>query len=98
MNAAPIFFLEIGGTKNPGRAPSGICNCKVVNWFVRTNMTAFGKSTAFMTKGNRNSRFVNRESRRRTAEIEGKAAMGSGERARAASEFQSTSRCNDSTM
>src|SRR6058998_973104 len=25
-------------------------------------MTAFGKSTAFMTKGNRNSRFVNRES------------------------------------
>ena len=25
MNAVRIFFLEIGGTKNRGRAPSGIC-------------------------------------------------------------------------
>ena len=43
----------------------------------------------FMTEETRNSRIENRESRRRIAEIEGKAAMGSGERARAASEFQS---------
>jgi hypothetical protein len=30
-NAARIFFPEIGGTKNRGPAPSGICNCKIVN-------------------------------------------------------------------
>src|SRR6266850_50444 len=30
-NAARIFFPEIGGTKNRGPVPSGICNCKMVN-------------------------------------------------------------------
>src|SRR5205823_1628756 len=48
MNAAPIFFLEIGGTKNPGRAPSGICNCKVVNWFGVTNRRELGSWMGFM--------------------------------------------------
>src|SRR5207248_1020887 len=97
-NAARICFPELGGAKNRGHAPSGTCNWELVNWFGVTNRKEFGKWMGFMTEENRNSRFVNRESRRRTAEIEGKAAMDSGERARAASEFQSTSRCNDSTM
>ena len=28
-----IFFPEIGGTKNPGCAPNGICNWRMVNSF-----------------------------------------------------------------
>ena len=50
INAVRIFFPEIGGTKNRGRAPSGICNCKVVNWFGVTKAMELGRWTGFMTK------------------------------------------------
>src|SRR5690242_17117119 len=42
MNAVRICFPEIGGTKNRGAAPSGICNCKTPNWFGVTNRRELG--------------------------------------------------------
>jgi hypothetical protein len=65
MNVVRIFFPEIGGTKNRGCAPSGISNCKAVNWFGVTKAKELGRWMGSMIEGNRNSRFVNRESRLR---------------------------------
>src|SRR5215471_21245531 len=46
-NAAHICFRELGGAKNRGHAPSGTCNCKVVNWFGVTNRRGLGKLMEF---------------------------------------------------
>src|SRR5437763_6306908 len=43
-NAARIFFPEIGGRKNRGPAPSGICNWRMANWFGVTNRREHGRS------------------------------------------------------
>src|SRR5436853_6903496 len=62
-NAVRICFLELGGTKTPGHAPSGICRRRMANCFAFMKAREPGKWMESMTEGNRNLRFVNRESR-----------------------------------
>src|SRR5207244_768929 len=63
---------EIGGTKKRGPMPSTTCSSRTASSSARTKVRAGlalaagkatnGRSTEFMTEGNRNSNFENRES------------------------------------
>src|SRR5437773_2111436 len=50
INAARICFLEIGGMKNRGSAPSGICNWRLENWFLLMKVKEVGSWMESMTE------------------------------------------------
>src|SRR5262245_18469488 len=71
-NAARICFPETGGTKNRGRAQSGICNWRRENSFVLMKAREGGKSTVCTTSHFRSAkrRFNDRHVLRRTPYIQ----------------------------
>ena len=50
INAARICFPEIGGMKNRGSAPSGICNWRLENWFSLMKVKGPGSWMGYMTE------------------------------------------------
>jgi len=49
INAVRICFPEIGGMKNRGFAPSGICNWRLENWFSFMKIKELGSWMGCMT-------------------------------------------------
>src|SRR5207253_7955877 len=49
-DALPICFPEIGGMKNRGSAPSGICNWRLENWFSLMKVKGPGSWMGYMTE------------------------------------------------
>src|SRR5207302_10358950 len=50
IKAVHFCSREIGGTKNRGPAPSGICNLRIAIWFALLNRTGHGDWLASTTE------------------------------------------------